>query len=78
LSVSKTESCRVLDRIAVAGLAQSAAAILSQREKAARQTVRQRREPSSNRESTTDNNFRRPSKSYVHTAIEAAAIRGTS
>ena len=61
-----------------AGVAQPAAAIMSQRELAGRRTVRQRREPSSNRESTTDNNFRRPSKSYVHTAIEAAAIRGTS
>ena len=61
-----------------AGVAQSIAAIVSQGEKAARRTVRQRREPSSNRESTTDNSFRRPSKLCVHVAIEGVEIRGTS
>jgi len=61
-----------------AGVTQPAAAIMSQRELAGRRTVRQRREPSSNRESTTDNSFRRPSKLCVHVAIEGVEIRGTS
>jgi hypothetical protein len=42
-----------------------------------RQIVRRRSEPWSNRQSTSDNRFRRPSKFYVHFAVECAAICGT-
>ena len=61
----------------MAGVAEFAAAIVSQREKPARRTVRQKQERSLNRESTSDNSFCRPSQSYVHAAIEDVEIRGT-
>jgi hypothetical protein len=56
----------------------SALSWLFRRHPPLRQTVRQRREPSSNRESTTDNRFRRASKLYVHAAIQGVEICGTS